>query len=313
MAKINGVGGELDTADLGLTLSHEHLVVGREEVRFQFPHLYDADNEFNRALVQVRLAQKRGVKTVFDPSVLGLGRDVRFMARVADQTGLQIVAATGAYTHGDLPAPLASRPIEQVAELFVRDLTEGIQGTSIKAGFLKCAIDHDGMTAGVEKAMRAVALAHRATGAPIMVHTSPSNRSGETVQELLSSEGVALDRVVIAHSGDTDELDYLERIAEQGSFLGMDRYGLDDVLSTERRNGAVIEMCRRGYSKQLMLSQDHPCTYDRYQPEVSAQRANWNWVHVFDNVIPKLLDGGVTDEQVTQMMVDNPRRWIERR
>jgi phosphotriesterase-related protein len=311
MAVVNSVGGVLDTADLGMTLSHEHLVVRREAVYLQFPHLYDEAREIERAVSQVRLAQERGVKTIFDPSVLGLGRDVRFMARIVELTGIQVIAATGAYTHGELPVPLDSRPVEQVAELFIRDITDGIQATDIKAAFLKCAIDHDGMTSGVEKAIRAVAYAHRATGTPIMVHTSPANRSGDLVQDLLVHEGVELGNVIIAHSGDTDDVDYLERLALRGSYLGMDRYGLDDVLPTERRNEAVVEMCRRGYAGKLLLSHDHPCTYDRYEPEVSAKRGNWNWAHLFDNVIPALRNRGVSQAAVDLMMVENPRRWIE--
>jgi phosphotriesterase-related protein len=308
---VNSVSGALDTADLGMTLSHEHLVVRREAVYLQFPHLYDEARETERAVAQVRLAQERGVKTIFDPSVLGLGRDIRFMARIVELTGIQVIAATGAYTHGELPVPLDSRPVEQVAELFIRDITDGIQATNIKAAFLKCAIDHDGMTSGVEKAIRSVAYAHRATGTPIMVHTSPANRSGELVQDLLADEGVDLGTVIIGHSGDTDDIDYLERLALRGSYLGMDRYGLDDVLPTERRNNAVIEMCRRGYASQLLLSHDHPCTYDRYEPHVSSMRTNWNWAHLFDNVIPALRGSGVTQDAIDLMMVANPRRWIE--
>ena len=122
----------------------------------------------------------RGCQTIVDPTVLGLGRDIRRVQRVASGTGLNLIVATGLYTYDEVPAYFEYRlprhgGLDPLAQLFISDITEGIAGTGIKAAFLKCAIDEPGLTHGVERVMRAVARAHAETGAPITVHTHPGS------------------------------------------------------------------------------------------------------------------------------------------
>ena len=112
-----------------------------------------------------------------------------------------------------------------MTEMFISDITGGIAGTGVKAAFLKCAIDAEGLTFGVERVLRAVARAHVATGAPVTVHTHPASRSGLVAIRVLREEGADLTRVVIGHSGDTGDLDYLAEVADAGCLLGMDRFG----------------------------------------------------------------------------------------
>ena len=116
---------------------------------------------------------------------------------------------------------------DPMVNLFVKDISEGIAGTGIKAAVIKCATDRPGITPGVERVLRACAQTHRATGAPITTHTARRVRRGLEQQEIFKSEGVDLTRVVIGHSGDTDDLGYLEELIANGSILGMDRFGID--------------------------------------------------------------------------------------
>ena len=116
-----------------------------------------------------------GVRTICDPTAMFLGRDVGFMRRVAEETGLQVVACTGIYTYDHLPTFFVSRDPDQIADLFVADIETGIQGTDIKAAFIKCAADEPGVTENVEKVHRAAARAHLRTGAPIMAHSRPAS------------------------------------------------------------------------------------------------------------------------------------------
>ena len=176
-----------------------------------------------------RLARLKalGVDTIVDPTVVGLGRYIPRIERINASVDINIVAATGLYTYTDLPfafrfagpgTPMDGE--EPMVELFVGDITEGIAGSSVKAAFLKCAIDEPGLTPGVERVMRAVALAHVATGAPITVHTSVHNQGGTTTQRVLAEEGVDLTRVVIGHCGDSADIGYLTGLADRGSLLG---------------------------------------------------------------------------------------------
>ena len=194
-----------------------------------------------------------------------------------------------------------------MTEMFVADITDGIAGTGVKAAFLKCAIDAEGLTRGVQRVLRAVAQAHLATGAPVTVHTHPASRSGLVALGVLREEGADLSRVVIGHSGDTDDLDYLAEVADAGCLLGMDRFGDIDPASSERRVKTVAAMCGRGYAGSMVLSHDQACFID-WLPHNDETAGNYT--HIHDHVLPALAEQGVTAGQIETMLVTNPRRYF---
>ena len=168
-----------------------------------------------------------------------------------------------------------------------------------------------GLTPGVEWVLRAVAAAHTQTGAPITVHTNPHNQSGLIVQKIFTEEGVDLTKVVLGHSGDSTDVDYLTQLVAAGSYIGMDRFGLDVLLPFEQRVDTVAEICRRGFTEKLVLAHDASCYIDWFPPETKEVAApNWHYTHIHDDVLPALKQRGVSDEQITTMLVDNPRRYF---
>jgi phosphotriesterase-related protein len=196
--------------------------------------------------------------------------------------------------------------------MFVGDLTEGIAGTRVKAAFLKCAIDHQGLTDGVARVMRAVARAHRHTGAPITVHTHPASHAGFAVKKLLcDEEGVDPTRVVLGHSGDSSDVDHLSALADMGFILGMDRFGINVGTTFEARSDTLVEMCRRGYADRMVLAHDAACYIDWIDPNVFALMTQWNYLHIHDDVLPYIRERGVTEAQIDAMLVENPRRYFE--
>lgn len=148
------------------------------------------------------------------------------------------------------------------------------------------------------------------TGRPIMAHSHPATRRGLEAMDLFEEEGVDPAKIVIAHTGDTDDLDYIEELLGRGPYIGVDRYGLDIILPTAQRNATVIELARRGYADRMMLSHDACATIDWYPEEMRSLVPNWHFGYLFEEILPALRDGGVTDEQVTTMMEDNPQRWL---
>jgi phosphotriesterase-related protein len=181
----------------------------------------------------------------------------------------------------------------------------------VKAAFLKCAIDDQGLTSGVERIMRAVGRAHVETGAPITVHTHPHSGTGREALRVLREEGADLTKVVLGHSGDTTDVDYLSELAEAGCLLGMDRFGLDVITAFEDRVATVAAMCERGYAGNMVLSHDAACYIDWFPQEIIPLFfPAWNYEHLFDDVLPALRLRGVTDEQIDAMMIDNPRRYF---
>ncbi len=197
---------------------------------------------------------------------------------------------------------------------FVRDIEQGIADTGIRAGVIKCATDRFGVTPDVERTLRACAQAHRQTGCPITTHTSAAEQVGLDQQRIFKEEGVDLTRVVIGHCGDTDDLDYLQKLLDEGSILGMDRFGIDGLLSTEKRVATVAELCRRGYESQLVLSHDASCYLDWIVGEIPlGAMPHWHYLHISQDVIPALLESGVTGRQIDTMLMDVPKRYFDTR
>jgi len=308
---IHSVTGEIHIDALGSTLIHEHMRTRSELVAKQFPHLYDEIEEFELAKVQVEGTKKYGIQTIFDPTVMGLDRDVCLMERISKETGVQIIAATGVYTFNTLPTRFSVNSVDFLAEQFVRDVEIGIQGTPIKAGFFKCATDAEGVTPGVEKVIRAVARAHLQTGLPIMTHSHPATETGLKQIVIFEEEGVDLTKVLIGHCGDTDNIDYIERVLSYGVMIGMDRYGISRVLPTEKRNDTVLKLIEKGYVERMFLSQDYCCTTDLYKPNHLKKNVHpeWSMTYLLQTIIPLLKEQGVTEQQINQMMSQNVKRW----
>jgi phosphotriesterase-related protein len=311
MASVETVAGPLDLEQLGRTLVHEHLRVQSEPVPAQFPHLYDDDDTFRRAVEQMSAVVDQGIKTICDPSCMYHRRDIRFMQRVAEDTGVQIVPCTGIYTYDELPHFFKSRDEDFLADAFVHDIEEGIQGTDIKAAFLKCAVDEPGITEDVGKVLRACARASKRTGRPLMVHSHPGTRRGLEIMDVLDEEDVDPATVQIAHTGDTDDLDYIEQLLERGPFIGMDRYGTVIYLDDEKRNATVTALLERGHADRMFLSADACADFDWFPRELLDEMTpNWKSSYIMDTIVPQLQEAGMTDEQLDQMMVENPKRWL---
>ncbi|GAA1283038.1 phosphotriesterase [Planotetraspora silvatica] len=325
MSLVNTVQGPVDTAELGRTYMHEHIFVLTADVQLNHPGEWgDEDERIADAIAKLRALAAQGVKTIVDPTVIGLGRYIPRIQRIAEQVPeLNIVVATGVYTYDSVPffflhrgpalnAVLGTEIPDPMVDMFVTDLTDGIAGTGVKAGMLKCAIDHEGLTPGVERVMRAVALAHHRTGAPITVHTHPRSRAGALVKKVMcEEEGVEPSRIVLGHSGDTTDCDHLAELADAGFVLGMDRFGLYQDTTFEARADTVVEMCRRGYADRMVLSQDAACYIDWIDPNVMPFLPQWHYLHLGQEVLPYLREKGVVDEQISSMLLDVPRRFFE--
>jgi phosphotriesterase-related protein len=317
MGSVHTVQGPVEAQELGLTLVHEHVRFRDEAVAEQWPGRYDEQLELDAALLAVNAAKDRGVCTIVDPTAMFGGRDVNFMKRVAQETGVQIVACTGIYSYDYLPHYFQSRDIDVMADHFVEDIETGIQGTGIKAAFLKCAADAAGVTEQVEKIHRACARASLQTGAPIMAHSMPAAGTGPRQAAIFEEEGVDMAKVQIAHCGDTEDVAYIEGLIERGVYAGLDRYGLEMYLPIDKRNATAAELLRRGHAERLMISQDFCATIDWFPPEAEAvfessgAIRNWSMTLVFDEVVPWLREQGVMDdESFHTVFTENPKRWL---
>jgi len=312
--------GPVDEKALGRVLMHEHVFILSHEFLVNYPQIegFDADLAVDAAVERMNELVEEGVGTIVDLTVTGLGRDVALVKRVAEQTSLNIVVATGHYTFDALPTFVEMRArigghdvVDMLASWFVRDITEGIAATGVKAGILKCATDEPGVKPGVEAVLRAVARAHRETGVPISTHTQAATRRGLEQQDIFEAEGVDLSQVVIGHSGDSADIGYLEELIRRGSYLGMDRFGLYGILSKEQRVHTIAELCARGHASRMVLSHDTAC-YNDWFGDRPGMNEEWHYCHISRDILPALTAAGVSDDDLTEMLVDNPRRIFGR-
>jgi phosphotriesterase-related protein len=326
MAQVQTVTGPVDADQLGTTLIHEHLRNADEAVHNQWPsagaakesppHAVAPGEDFDIAVTEAKAAVELGIKTIGEPTAMFLGRDVDFMRGVSEETGLRVIPCTGIYTYDYLPQFFLNRDPDQIADLFVQDIEQGIQGTEIKAAFIKCAADEPGVNENIEKIHRAAARASVRTGAPIMAHSRPASNTGPRQVEIFEEEGVDHSKVQIAHTGDTDDLDYIERLLEKGVWIGLDRYGLEIFLPYEKRQETAKALLERGYADRIFLSADSVATTDWFPPNVIEQliaagaAKDWTIRLVPERVLPELREAGMSEEQERTMMVDNAVRWL---
>jgi phosphotriesterase-related protein len=323
MATVETVRGPVEVGELGPTLMHEHVfVLSTEHVQnYGYGLWWDEEARVADAVGKLRSLRGKGITTIVDPTVWGLGRDIPRIQRIAEQVELNIVVATGLYVYEELPHQYTVRgpglPLDMPEPMvtdFTRDIVEGIGATGVKAALLKCCVEAQGLTPGVERIARAVARTHVETGTPITVHTSGAAQSGRLAIGLFRKEGVDLTKVVVAHAGDSNDLGYLMELADSGATLGMDRFGLDLFNPTPERVATIAALAARGYADRMVLAHDASCFIDWFGADHDAVRAmaapNWHYAHISDDVLPALRDAGVTEAQIEQMLVANPRRYF---
>ncbi|MEA2679128.1 MAG: phosphotriesterase-related protein [Candidatus Binataceae bacterium] len=317
MKSVNTVTGSVSADKLGTTLMHEHLLIAWAgwELDCNAPR-FDRKTALKTAVERLKELKDLGLGTFVDPCPNDIGRDIVFMADVAAASGVNVVAATGLYKE-DLgnTAYFRQRTIEEIADVYVTEITKGVGETGIKAGIIKCATGKDHITEYENRCLRAAARASKRTGVPITTHTEEGTMGREQL-DIFAEEGVDLAHVVIGHSCGASDLRYHTDMLDRGCLLGFDRFGLDFVHPDRLRLAALIGLVGIGFEKQLVLSHDSvACWKGKGLPEMDAKTLegikNWNPTHIFKHIIPALKEAGVGEHKIKAMMVENPRRFFE--
>jgi phosphotriesterase-related protein len=315
MTTVETVRGPVDVGELGTTLMHEHVILLEPEALQNWGHAFgpcywDEQERVDDAIAKLRRVRDAGIRTIVDPTAPGLGRYIPRIRTINEGVDLNIIVATGLYAFLALPNFLTYRSVDAIAALFVRELREGINDTGVKAAFLKCAVESHGMVGDVPRILAAVAAASVETGAPVMVHTNAAERTGLLALEALTRDGVEPSRIVIAHMGDSNDMDYLRAIAEGGAWLGLDRFGIDHFNSTENRVRTLLALLDAGYGDRVHLSHDAACFYDFMTGDPFFADEVSDYLLITNTVVPALLAAGATAADIERMMVDNPRRFF---
>ena len=313
MTTINGVLGPIETADLGFTLMHEHVAACSAGVWQMWPELFGGREAYIEQAATLSEAKAIGVQSFVDVTTIDLGRDVRLIRDVAERSGVNIVVCTGHWL--DPSHSIAARTVDELASFFIKEIEQGIEDTGIKPGILKLANDDTPQLSRFgEKAARAVAKAHLATGIPITTHAGAKLEIGFRQAEVFQDEGVDPKHVIIGHSDDTDSLHYLTGLMDKGYWVGLDRLPMQDP-PFDVRVGTCAALIERGYADQLILSHDYPlgiqlmptAFLESEWPEMNPDGIQF----IHKRFLPGLQERGVSEVVCTQLTVDNPRRFFE--
>lgn len=328
--QVQTVTGPVDAGDLGRTLVHEHIRITwpGEELDRAFEWDRTRAETVARAVDKMAELIDAGFRTFVDPCPIELGRDPELYAEIAQKSGMQMICTTGFYTeHGGtgLPFYWRARDPEEVAEHYVAELREGIGATGIRPGAIKAATGVE-VSPAERRILSGAALAQREAGVGIITHTENS-RHGDVQQDIFESSGADLARVLIGHQDEQDDVAPLRKLAERGTFVGIDRVGLELLAPDERRADHVATLVLEGLTRHVCLSQDHICTLTAPRrsiyvpPERRDTRAamqddiDWQvwkrpYTYLVTDFVPRLLERGVTAADVETMLVDNPRRLL---
>uniref|UniRef100_UPI00029722C7 Phosphotriesterase n=1 Tax=Geobacillus kaustophilus (strain HTA426) TaxID=235909 RepID=UPI00029722C7 len=316
---VETVCGPVPVEQLGKTLIHEHFLFGYPGFQGDVTRGTFREDESLRVAVEAAEKMKRhGIQTVVDPTPNDCGRNPAFLRRVAEETGLNIICATGYYYNGEGAPPyfqfrrLLGTAEDDIYDMFMAELTEGIADTGIKAGVIKLASSKGRITEYEKMFFRAAARAQKETGAVIITHTQEGTMGPEQAAYLLE-HGADPKKIVIGHMCGNTDPDYHRKTLAYGVYIAFDRFGIQGMVGAptdEERVRTLLALLRDGYEKQIMLSHDtvnvwlgRPFTL----PEPFAEMMkNWHVEHLFVNIIPALKNEGIRDEVLEQMFIGNP-------
>jgi phosphotriesterase-related protein len=321
---VQTVTGAIPVESLGRTLMHEHLFIAFPGAEYDPLAVFDRSGFIAEAVRRLKqLREEHGVRSFVDPCPIELGRDAAMMAEIAERSGMNVVCTTGFYFEAmGLPVYWRARTVDEIAELYVREITHGIGTTGVKAGAIKVATGAPVVTELEKKFLAAACIAQTATGVPIITHTQDGVGAPEQ-QALFAAGGVAAHRCLIGHCCGNPDPAYHRRVVDGGSYIGFDRIGMLRLQPDEVRADNLAALVKSGHKAQIMMSQDRHCGWlgklarqvtPEEQARMNALRAEGNWpppyTYMFTDFLPMLHARGVNQAEIASMLEDNPRRFF---
>jgi phosphotriesterase-related protein len=269
------------------------------------------------AIKELGYFKRAGGDTVVDASLDGIGRNPKALKRISEATGLNIVMGTGFYVGETHPKALDNMTDREIADIMVKELTEGVDGTDIKAGYIGEIGISEIFDEKERKVLRAAAIAQKDTGVAINVHINPWTTNGLEASDILLNAGVSPDRICISHIDVENREDYVFALLEKGVYVEFDNFGKEYYIKREVRNSGyglfvrdtdrvkfLKKIIDKGYLNRVLLS----C--DLCLKNLMHAYGGWGYDHVLVNIVPMMEDEGITDEQIETLLVKNPENWL---
>ena len=340
--KIKTVCGEIEKAALGVVAPHEHVLLdltafyqelpvpGIEDPANQKVEMWNLgvlsrdcyalkdnlrlDSE-ELAIKELMFYKNAGGNTVVDASLPGIGRNPLGLKKISEKTGLNIVMGTGFYVGETHPEALDTMTEEEIGELMVKELVQGIDG--ICAGYIGEIGISEIFDDKERRVLRAAAVAYKKTGAAINVHINPWTVNGIEAADILLDAGVAPEKICISHIDVENREDYILELLKKGVYVEFDNFGKEYYIRREVRNSGygnfvhdtervtlVKKLIDMGYLNRILL------TCDLCLKNLLHHYGGWGYDHVLTNIVPMMEDEGITDEQIKTMLVENPANWL---
>lgn len=340
--KIKTVCGSINRGDLGTVTTHEHVLLdltafyqelpvpGIDDPASQKVEMWNLgilsrdcyalkdnlilDNE-QLAIKELNFFKRAGGDTVVDASLPGIGRDPQALKRISEATGLNIIMGTGFYVGETHPEYLDSMSDEQIADLMINEIENGIDG--VCAGYIGEIGISEIFDDKERRVLRAAAIASLKTGVAINVHINPWTTNGIEAADILLDSSVSPEKICISHIDVENRVEYIYELLKKGVYVEFDNFGKEYYIRREVRNSGYglfvhdtdrVTLLKRmiddGYLRQILLS----C--DLCLKNLMHSYGGWGYDHVLTNIVPMMQDEGITDEQIEIMLKNNPADWL---
>ena len=342
---VKTVNGNIDKSSLGIVSSHEHILidisnqqkyydeislreVAKQKVSienlgllYRNPYAITENLKLNETIIakkEILEFKKAGGKTIVDVTLPGIGRDPLFLKSLSNELGINIITATGLYTQDTHPEWAFEATIEDLAELFIKEIRDGIGYTGIKAGVIGEIGTSMKVLDNEKKVLIASARAYLETGTSVMVHCYPWATEGLCVLDILEETGVPSEKICICHTDVEFNIEYIQRLLDRGAYVEFDNFGKEYYINKSARGfaGGIFardiervrvakKLIEQGYVQQLLFS----C--DICLKTLLHTYGGWGYDHVLTNIMPMMLDEGVAQEDVDTIILNNPAKFLD--
>jgi predicted metal-dependent phosphotriesterase family hydrolase len=301
--KVHSVTGSIDSQQVQKTMIHEHLVFDLSGVRQEV----DQDSRLEDTPIldrEIQILKESGCNTIVEVSNLGMGRDAKALYHIAKKHDLVIVASTGFYKESVYPAFVFEKSAEELAEIMIREIKEGMDDTDIKAGLIsEIGSSLNKITATEQKVFQASIMAHKKTGAPISTHCEIGTM-GKGQLEIFQRNEVNMNQISFGHQDLNTDIEEQLLLLNSGAYIQFDTIGKNSYRKDSDKVDNLLVLLDRGFEDQIMLS----CDITRKSHLKAHGGHGYN--HLFESFIPALVNSGVTKEIIENMFIHNPRKFL---
>lgn len=296
--KIVTVRGHIEPSEMGLTLPHEHIIVDFIGAAEAGPHRYNRSEVVETMLPFLQEIVALGVKSFVECTPMYMARDPVIFRELSERTGLNILTNTGQYKGPGLPQQTLEIDAEELAAHWILEWEEGIDGTDVRPGFIKTAVEPEPLAPIQQKVIRAAAITSRATGLTIMTHTCVAEPALQ-VLDILEEEGVDPSRWIFTHAQQEEDLEQLTEVARRGAWISLD--GLKETLVNEHMR-SLLHLLELGFRDHILLS--HDAGWYTVGEEGGGEKRPYTYL--FTDFIPLLRERGVDQQTIDRIVTVNP-------